>query len=381
MKSNNSTLHPCGISYLPTTRKRFSSFLTTVALLVSSVTFAGSPSGIETMRVNLYLLMQNNTTILADGVLTEYNNLYHDSVTLEDAYKFTNINENLGLVRHGHTLAVERRPIITTIDTLYLKLWKTSKRSYQFEFVTTNLDHPGMQGFLEDSYLGTSQPLSLSGTTKLNFLVNSDAESAAINRFRIVYRESYNGSPLPVNFASIRAYMVSNKISIDWKVENELNIDRYEVEKSTNGIDFVKMSSVASAKLNGSSTYSSMDETPATGNNFYRVKSIDRDGSKKLSPVVKMSNNKNTDRNIAIYPNPIRGNTINLRFTNQPAGIYQVRLFNNSGQVVYTGRLSINSNNITQTIYTGKKLTAGIYQLETKAPDNTANVQQAIVQD
>ena len=136
MKSNNSTLPlpGCSIS-LVNFHKHFRSVpLLLPFLLVSSLlltagdtnknpdklsannytnAFSGStnPLSTESFRTNLYLLNANNTTILADGVLTEYNNLYHDSVTLEDAYKFTNINENLGLTRYGKILAVERRPI------------------------------------------------------------------------------------------------------------------------------------------------------------------------------------------------------------------------------------------------------------------------------
>ena len=155
-------------------------------------------TGTESMRTNLYLLnISNNTTILADGVLTEYNNLYHDKVTLEDAYKFTNINENLGITRYTSTLAVERRPIIASTDTIFFKLWKTTQRHYQFEFVPTNLFHPGMEAVLQDSYLGTATVLSLTSTTKVNFFVNSNAASASVNRFKIVYNTNSTATPLP----------------------------------------------------------------------------------------------------------------------------------------------------------------------------------------
>ena len=83
----------------------------------------------ETLRTNLYLLQPDGSTILADGVFSIYNNLYHDSVTLEDATKFTNILENLGMLRYGKTLAVERRPIVQANDTIFFRLWKTRQRA------------------------------------------------------------------------------------------------------------------------------------------------------------------------------------------------------------------------------------------------------------
>ena len=92
------------------------------------------PLGItESIRTNLYLLQPDNSLVLADGVYTEYNNLYHDSVTLEDAIKFTNILERIGLLRYGKTLSDERRPIIKANDTLFVKLWKTTQLNYQIE--------------------------------------------------------------------------------------------------------------------------------------------------------------------------------------------------------------------------------------------------------
>ncbi|MCW3093128.1 MAG: type sorting protein [Ferruginibacter sp.] len=338
-----------------------------------------SPLTSESIRTNLYLLNADNTTRLADGVLTEYNNLFHDIVTLEDAYKFTNPNENLGLSRYGTILAIERRPLIYISDTLYFKLWKTTRRAYQLEFITISLNHPGMQAALEDAYLGTSTLLTLSGNTKINFSVNTDAASADVNRFRIIFRANLVPTTLPVTFTSLEGFQQNNKISIGWKAENEINVLKYEVEHSTTGIDFTKVNSIDVSKTNNAyNSYSWVDDKPAGGNNFYRIKSVDRDGSQKFSIIIKVASAK-SDGSITIYPNPIRGNTINLQFTNQPTGVYQVRLMNNNGQVVYTGKFAVNVSNVSQTLFTNR-LSGGIYQLEIKAPDNTTRVQKAVVQ-
>ncbi|MEO6721573.1 MAG: T9SS type A sorting domain-containing protein [Ferruginibacter sp.] len=349
---------------------------------VNSLAANAPLTGTESMRTNLYLLnISDNSTILADGVLTEYNTLYHDYVTLEDAYKFTNIKENLGITRYTSTLAVERRPIIASADTIFFKLWKTTQRHYQFEFVPTNLFHPGMDAILQDSYLGTSTVLSLVNTTKVNFFVNSNAASGAVDRFKIIYSTNSTTTPLPVTFTNIKGYQVNNKISIEWKVETEINIARYEVERSLTGSDFSKVNTIYVTGINNASnSYTSLDESPATGNNFYRIKSIDKDGSKKYSLIVKVVTGKTGTGSITIYPNPIKGSIINLQFTNQLTGIYQVRLINNNGQMVYSNRLSINSSNISQSLNTNKELRSGIYQIEIIKPDNTIEIQKAIVQ-
>ena len=343
---------------------------------------SSSPStGTESLRTNLYLLNTgNNSTILADGVLAEYNNLYHDGVTLEDAYKFTNIKENLGIARHSKTLAIERRPIIGTTDTMFFKLWKTTQRHYQFEFIATNISRPGMQAILQDSYLGINTVLSLTGSTKVNFFINSIPASANPERFRIIYTTSFASSTLPVTFTSIKGSQVNTRISIDWRVENEINIASYEVEHSVNGTGFTKLNTVYVAGNNALGIYTSIHEKPSAGNNFYRIKSVDKDGVKKYSPIVKVNIGKVGQGTITIYPNPVRGSIINLQFTNQLTGIYQVRITNSTGQMVFSNKFPVNSSNISQPLVTNNALKTGIYQVEIIKPDNTVEIQKALVQ-
>jgi hypothetical protein len=160
-----------------------------------------------------------------------------------------------------------------------------------------------------------------------------------------------------------------------------LNIEKYEVERSSNGTDFINVNSIAASGINSvRNSYSWIDNNPLNGNSFYRIKSIDRDGSKKTSNIMKVAAAKMHDASITIYPNPIQGNLINLQFKNQLAGTYYLRLINNNGQVVYSGSLLINSSNISQTVITNRQLAYGIYQLEIKAPDNMVQLKKAIVQ-
>jgi hypothetical protein len=339
-------------------------------------------TGTESLRTNLYLLnISNNSTILADGVLTEYNNLYHDNVTLEDAYKFTNINENLGITRYSATLAVERRPIISLDDTIFFKLWKTTQRHYQFEFVPTNLFHPGMEATLQDSYLGTSTILSLTATTKVNFFVNSNVASGSVNRFKIIYSTNSFGTTLPLTFTSIKGYQLDSKIAIDWKIENEISIARYEVEHSLTGTNFRTVNTIGAIGTNTTLiSYTSIHSTPVTGNNFYRIKSIDKNGLANYSAIIKVVTGKPGSGSIAIYPNPVKGNSVNLQFTNQLTGMYHVKLINSNGQTVYSNKMAINSANVSQVIVINKQLRCGIYQLEILKPDNTIEIKKAIVQ-
>ena len=46
---------------------------------------------------------------------------------------------------------------------------------------------------------------------------------------------------MPVTFSNVKAFELNNNIKVEWKVENETNIRQYEIEKSADGRQFVKV--------------------------------------------------------------------------------------------------------------------------------------------
>jgi hypothetical protein len=326
------------------------------------------------LHANLYIVNTDNSWQLTDGIFAEFNNPFSDSVLLEDAPKFVNINENIAFQRHGFTLAAERRPFIASKDTLYIRLWKTTQRTYKFEFVPTGLNATDI--ILQDSYLNTNTSLSAFNTTTVTFTIDANAASAAQTRFRIVFKKSM---VLPVTITNINAVQQNNNIAVEWKVENEINMVKYEVEKSTNGTTFTK---AATINVNGNSSFNSynwLDLHAAAGINFFRIKTYDNNGEVKYSAIVKVTMGKKSNSTMSIYPNPVTNNTINLQLSNQPTGAYQMRLTNINGQTIYTTSSKSNSSNATLSINVPTKLTSGNYQLEVFAPKGERNTQKVMV--
>ncbi len=326
------------------------------------------------LRTNLYLVT-DSSLLLADGIFAEFNSNFSESVLLEDAPKFSNINENIALVRNNSVLAAERRPIINNTDTLYIRLWKTTARKYQFEFIPTKLNVTEI--ILQDSYLNTNTNLNLVTASNITFTIDGNAASAANNRFRIVFK---NATVLPVTISSVKAAQLNNNIIVEWKVENEINMLKYEVEKSTNGNTFTVAYAVnVSGSDNANNTYNWLHVNAEQGNNFYRIKTYGNNGEVKYSAIVKVTISNNKTSSMKIYPNPVINNTINLQLANQPKGNYLLKLSNNIGQTIYTTSMLSNSNNSTLSINIPGKLTSGIYNLEVNTPDNKKSTQTVIV--
>ncbi len=331
-----------------------------------------SPS--QFFRTNLYVVNADNSLMLADGIFAEFNDVFTDGITVEDALKFTNVNENLGFARNGTILAAERRPSINKYDTLYLKLWKTTQQNYQFEFIPTDLN--ASEIYLLDSYLGTSTPVNSFANSSVNFTIDADLASANQNRFKIVFRQA---AVLPVTFSNVSAHQQNNNIQVEWKVENEINMSSYDVEKSADGIAFTKTTAVTvTGTSNANNNYNWLDTKTVTGTNFYRIKSYSTNGEVKYSAIVKVTLG-NSKSSMSIYPNPVTNNIINLQLANQPKGTYHLRLTNSIGQVIHTATMQSASVNTTLLINVPGKLASGIYSLEVNDANNITTTQSVIV--
>lgn len=114
------------------------------------------------------------------------------------------------------------------------------------------------------------------------------------------------GSPLPVEWISFTGRKINSSIILDWKTETEINNKHFEIERSTNQTAFTRIGIVsASGNTTGSTSYQFIDHYPANGNNFYRIKQVDQDGSFEYSKIIKLSMDANAL--IALYPNPVKG--------------------------------------------------------------------------
>lgn len=112
---------------------------------------------------------------------------------------------------------------------------------------------------------------------------------------------------LPVTVTNFNGRNNGNSNSLTWLVENEINLSRYELQRSENGRDFT---TIATVGANGSREYSYTDNKLEQPVYFYRLKSIDMDGTYAYSTVVKL-NGPVKKISMMATPNPF-GNVMKL---------------------------------------------------------------------
>jgi hypothetical protein len=114
--------------------------------------------------------------------------------------------------------------------------------------------------------------------------------------------------------------------------------------------------------------YTSTDNMPGNGNNFYRIKVVEKSGEINYSAVVKVNITATTSA-LNVYPNPVTGRVIDFTLNNAKQGVYHVAITNTSGQTVHNDAITINGNALKQQITLLKKPTPGLYTLQLENGD------------
>jgi hypothetical protein len=165
--------------------------------------------------------------------------------------------------------------------------------------------------------------------------------------------------PLPVTMRSIIASEEQGSVRINWEVAGEIDFSHYEVETSTDGIVY---SSLGTVKATGSTSYSFLHTTPASGINYYRLKLVDIDGRSSYSRVVSYLLTADGYA-VQVIDNPFRQNLI-VRITANENTNMQLQLTDLSGKSIMKKTISVRKGTNLVTL-PGENATAnGIYLLQ-----------------
>ncbi len=321
----------------------------------------------------LSTMIYNSSGIVLDGNRVVFSNNYSNEVDNYDAKKITNSGVNFGLLRNQKKLAVEARQPISVTDTLFYNISNLSTGSFNLGFSVQNIP-AGNQAFLIDKFLQTRTPVSLTDSSFYSFAMTADAASKASDRFMMVFKPA--AGPLPVTITGISANRNKDRsIGIRWTVENEVNIEKYEIERSSDGRNFTGIISAASTN---SSVYTKNDLSPLATDNFYRIKALTVGGYTQYSSIVKVAQ-LNELAAITVSPNPVVDQRTQVRFINQTAGTYELKLFNQSGQLMQKEQVKVVDINFVKTFVLNNNFAAGVYQLSILKPDGSISSQQLII--
>lgn len=194
------------------------------------------------------------------------------------------------------------------------------------------------------AHFNGSNWISENNTGLTGATTSGSVTSATVSSWSPFTFGSPNGNqPLPVKLISFTASAVSNDVVLRWATATEIDNDYFDIERSVDGINFVKVGQV---KGNGNSSmiikYSFMDKGAIANAPilFYRLKQVDYSGVFEFTNVISVRSDKGKGVSmINQLPNPFEEN-ISVTYSLPEAGDVTFNIVDAMGRIIRTTDIS-----------------------------------------
>jgi pectin methylesterase-like acyl-CoA thioesterase len=183
--------------------------------------------------------------------------------------------------------------------------------------------------------------------------------STGIPRYAMLKNVQIKGTTpllLSSTLYNLKAIETNNVAKISFATSNEINVLKYDIEKSVDGKVFTK---IATLQAKGNSEYLFFDENCFSKSNvvYYRIVTIDNDGKTNYS-TIKILLLKSKTSTISVYPNPAKNL---LQINVDPVDSKrQLCVYNNEGKICLSKLIIANSTKENLDIST---LQVGMYHI------------------
>lgn len=172
-------------------------------------------------------------------------------------------------------------------------------------------------------------------------------------------------APLAVEFIAFTAELEKKVVLVSWKTVSEKNNDHFEIQRSSDGINFFTIGNIPSKTKDGNSLglleYQFTDEDLKQPLYYYRLKQVDKNG------IVDFSNSISVriySAEFNIFPNPNNGVfSIDVPSVKIHEEI-NIKIYNSIGELVHESTEVVKNNNITGShvdVLPYKPLPSGVY--------------------
>ena len=150
--------------------------------------------------------------------------------------------------------------------------------------------------------------------------------------------------PPPIPLTLIYFNLANNsagKVDLQWKTAQEINVSHFNIEKSLDGKNWIKVGHVKATGREGSiQTYLYTDMSVPSNVNYYRLQVVDDDARSDYSPVRMITSNAETE--VRIYPTLTSSNSTVYVEGISPENA-MVELFGTSGKIYHKIKMYSNS--------------------------------------
>lgn len=272
-----------------------------------------------------------------------------------------------------HTVDV--RPEPATADTVLLNITGTSGN------YTLSIDAlpvtPGKYFYLQDQYAGTTLLLNAPFSYPFSIL-SANTATYGKNRFSIIITTSAPSS-LPVKLVTFEAKRQQNNAVLSWSTAEEVNMDRFDVERSTDGRNFTAIESIRASNGKSLARYQYTDDLSQLHNVpvvYYRLKQADNDRNFSYSLIreITLKNDQYTPESAVVWPNPAQ-DVINIKTAAR--GLSNIELYTPEGALQASQKPLAGQTSSAQ-LHT-ENIHSGVYLLKLTYQDATEENRKIII--
>jgi hypothetical protein len=176
---------------------------------------------------------------------------------------------------------------------------------------------------------------------------------------------------LPMVWIDVHAQRRNRVIEISWQTGDEVNCADYQVEKSSNGINWAQIGDAIKANnTTGPNYYSLHDSHLPTAISFYRIRQNDLDGRHTYSNIVSVKNDR--QGHLWVYPVPTSDRLTIVVGGNQQ--LQSLRIYTAAGNLVAFAQPQHTASHTMNVTH----LAAGVYSVMVGLRDGTVVTQRFI---
>lgn len=181
-------------------------------------------------------------------------------------------------------------------------------------------------------------------TGSITFYFSSAAGGGSLE---CVYNDGVMDVAAPIELTDLSAKANKQSIKVFWQTASEQNNDYMAIEKSIDGYNFVEIGKVEGAGTTSEiNNYMLEDVKPAHGENYYRLRQVDFDGTENLSYIIQATfDTEEIEKAFSMYPTLVTSEaplTLDLNQKNEADAM--IEILNVNGQLLESYDLNGASN-------------------------------------
>lgn len=173
---------------------------------------------------------------------------------------------------------------------------------------------------------------------------------------------SPNMAVLPIKLVYFQGTLENNQVTLQWKVAQNEASDRFEIERSEDGINFIAVGTVSPKAKSGAENYS-YNETVKTYKVYYRLKMYDKNQAPEYSKAIVLQNTAIKDGSFMIVNNPAT-DQLTVSYSSAMKQSVEIKIYDLAGRMRMNQKTNVYQGSNFINLALSSAFKAGIYVVE-----------------